>query len=138
MHRLQHWLWHRKAKLPARFLATLTRLLTGIEIHPAAQIGRRFFMDHGMGIVIGETAIIGDDVTIYQQVTLGGTGKRKEKRHPTLCNGVVVGSGAKVLGNITLGAFVQVGAGAVVIKDVPAHTTVVGIPARAILKQGVN
>jgi serine O-acetyltransferase len=112
-------------------------LLTGIEIHPGATIGRRFFIDHGMGVVIGETAVIGDDVLIYQGVTLGGTGHGKERRHPVLGNHVVVGSGAKVLGNIELGKWVKVGAGSVVVKPVPAHATVVGIPGRIVAVKGV-
>lgn len=136
MYRIQHWLWQRGMKLPARFLSHLTRFLTGIEIHPAARIGRRFFIDHGMGVVIGETTVIGDDVTLYQQVTLGGTGKKKEKRHPTLENKVIVGTGARVLGNITIGEGSQVGAGSVVVKDIPDYSTVVGIPGRVIIQNG--
>ena len=132
-HRLYRWRWF----IPARLLSHVSRILTGIEIHPGATIGRRFFIDHGMGVVIGETAIIGDDVLLYQGVTLGGTGHEKEKRHPTLGNHVVVGSGAKVLGNIYLGEWVKVGAGSVVVKDVPAHATVVGIPGRVVAVKGV-
>ena len=132
-HRLYRWRWF----IPARLLSHVSRILTGIEIHPGATIGRRFFIDHGMGVVIGETAIIGDDVLLYQGVTLGGTGHEKEKRHPTLGNHVVVGSGAKVLGNIDLGEWVKVGAGSVVVKDVPAHATVVGIPGRVVAVKGV-
>ena len=132
-HRLYRWRWF----IPARLLSHVSRILTGIEIHPGATIGRRFFIDHGMGVVIGETAIIGDDVLLYQGVTLGGTGHEKEKRHPTLGNHVVVGSGAKVLGNIDLGEWVKVGAGSVVVKDVPAHATVVGIPGRVVAVKGI-
>ena len=110
------------------------RILTGIEIHPGAQIGERFFIDHGEGVVIGETTIIGNDVLIYQQVTLGGTGNEHGKRHPTIGNNVIIGAGAKVLGNITIGDGAQIGAGAVVLKDVPAGATAVGVPARIIEK----
>jgi serine O-acetyltransferase len=119
-------------------LSHFARWMTGIEIHPGAQIGRRFFIDHGMGVVIGETTIIGDDVLLYQGVTLGGTGHEKGKRHPTLSNHVVVGSGAKVLGNITLGEWVRVGAGSVVVRNVPAHSTVVGVPGRIVAVKGVK
>lgn len=136
MHRLNHRLWELGFKALSRFLAYGVRTLTGIEIHPAAHIGRRFFIDHGMGVVIGETAVIGDDVTLYQQVTLGGTGKKRDKRHPTLEDGVVVGAGAKILGNIVIGRHSQVGAGSVVVKDVPPHCTVVGIPGRIIIRDG--
>lgn len=132
LHRFAHWLYRRQATLAARMVNQLSRFLTGIDIHPGASIGRRFFIDHGMGVVIGETAEIGDDVLIYQNVTLGGTGKERGKRHPTLGNHVVVGTGAKVLGNIRLGNFVKVGAGSVVIKPVPDHSTVVGIPGRVV------
>ena len=135
-YRLNHWLWTHGFKLMARLFSHWTRCLTGIEIHPGAQIGRRLFIDHGHGVVIGETAVVGDDVTLYQQVTLGGTGKNKGKRHPTLGNRVTVGTGASVLGNINLGDDVQVGAGSVVVKNVLAETTVVGIPAKPILHQG--
>ena len=114
----------------ARFLAYIGRFLTGIEIHPGATIGRRFFIDHGMGVVIGETADIGDDVTLYHGVTLGGTSWQEGKRHPTLCNGVVVGAGAKILGPVTIGAGAKIGSNAVVVKDVPTGATAVGIPAR--------
>lgn len=136
MHRFHHALWNAGLKLPARLSAHLARFLTGVEIHPAAQIGRRCFIDHGMGVVIGETTIIGDDVTLYQQVTLGGTGKKKDKRHPTIENGVVIGAGAKVLGNVTVGQHSQIGSGSVVVKDVPPHSTVVGIPGRIIMREG--
>ena len=127
-HRVTHLLWRMHLKWLARMLSQLSRLLTGIEIHPGAQIGRRFFIDHGMGVVIGETAVIGDDVTLYHGVTLGGTSWSKGKRHPTLGNNVVVGAGAKVLGPITLSDGARVGSNAVVVKDVPEDATVVGIP----------
>lgn len=129
-YRLAHWLWTHGFKLVARWLAHLARWLTGIEIHPAASIGKRFFIDHGMGVVIGETAEIGDDCFLYQAVTLGGTSLEPGKRHPTLEDGVIVGAGAKVLGPITLRKNSRVGANAVVVRDVPAGATVVGIPAR--------
>jgi serine O-acetyltransferase len=135
-HRLNHWLWTHHLRLLARFLSQLARLLTGIEIHPGAQIGRRLFIDHGMGVVIGETTIIGDDVTLYQGVTLGGTGKEKGKRHPTLGNNVVVGAGAKVLGNVVLGENCRVGAGSVVLQDVPENSTIVGVPGHIIFRDG--
>ncbi len=135
-HRVNHWLWTHRLRLLARFLSQVARLLTGIEIHPGAQIGRRFFIDHGMGVVIGETSIIGDDVTLYQGVTLGGTGKEKGKRHPTLGNNVVVGGGAKILGNITLGENCRVGAGSVVLNDVPDNSTIVGVPGHIIFRDG--
>ena len=128
MHRLNHRLWSAGLCWLARLLSTLTRWLTGIEIHPAARIGRRFFIDHGMGVVVGETAEIGDDCTLYHGVTLGGTTWEKGKRHPTLGNGVVVGAGAKVLGPISIGAGARIGSNAVVIRDVPDGATVVGIP----------
>lgn len=127
-HRLYKW----NIPLVPRIISYLTRIITGIEIHPGAEIGRRFFIDHGEGVVIGETTIIGDDVLIYQQVTLGGTGKESGKRHPTLGNNVIVGAGAKVLGNITIGDNVRIGAGSVVVEDVPEHSTVVGIPGRVV------
>ncbi len=135
LHRLSHGLWHWRLKWLARFIATLGRWLTGIEIHPGAKIGRRFFIDHGMGVVIGETAEIGDDCTIYHGVTLGGTSWNKGKRHPTLMNNVVVGAGAKVLGPITLGEGARVGSNAVVVKEVPPGATVVGIPGRVVVKK---
>jgi len=128
-YRLAHWMWRCGLKLFARWLMHLARWLTGIEIHPGASIGRRFFVDHGMGVVIGETAEIGDDCFLYQGVTLGGTSLKPGKRHPTLDDGVIVGAGAKVLGPITLGKNARVGANAVVVRDVPAGATVVGIPA---------
>lgn len=127
-HRLKKW----NIPLIPRMISYLTRIITGIEIHPAAKIGRRFFIDHGEGVVIGETSEIGDDVLIYQQVTLGGTGKEHGKRHPTIGNNVIIGAGAKVLGNITIGDNVRVGAGSVVIEDVPEHSTVVGVPGRIV------
>jgi serine O-acetyltransferase len=128
VHRISHRLWLWKLRWLARWLSTIARWLTGVEIHPGACIGRRFFIDHGMGVVIGETAEIGDDCTLYHGVTLGGTSWKKGKRHPTLGNNVVVGAGAKVLGPITIGANGRVGSNAVVVKDVPANATVVGIP----------
>lgn len=134
LHRLSGWLWRNELKWPARMVSNFGRWLTGIEIHPGAKVGRRFFIDHGMGIVIGETAEIGDDVTLYQGVTLGGTSWNKGKRHPTLECGVVVGAGAKVLGPFTVGAGAKVGSNAVVTKPVPAGATVVGIPGRIIVK----
>jgi serine O-acetyltransferase len=127
-HRLCHALWQRGYRLPARLISQLTRALTGVEIHPGAVIGRRFFIDHGMGVVIGETAEIGDDVMLYQGVTLGGRTLSKGKRHPTLADGVMVGAGARVLGPITVGAGAQVGANAVVVRDVPPGSVVVGVP----------
>jgi len=135
MHRIAHKLRYWHIPLIPRLLSHITRFLTGIEIHPGAAIGRRFFIDHGMGVVIGETTIIKDDVLLYQGVTLGGTGKEHGKRHPTLMSGVVVGAGAKVLGNITIGENVRIGAGSVVIEDVPEHSTVVGIPARIVMQR---
>jgi serine O-acetyltransferase len=135
MHRLNHALWRRGFKWLARFLAHLTRWLTGIEIHPGARIGRRFFIDHGMGVVIGETAQIGDDCTLYHGVTLGGTSWQKGKRHPTLGDAVVVGAGAKILGPLSIGEQARIGSNAVVVKDVPAGATVVGIPGRVVSSQ---
>ena len=132
LHRLAHFLWSVKLKLIARIFSHLARVITGIEIHPGAQIGRRFFIDHGMGVVIGETAIIGDDCTLYHGVTLGGTTWKKGKRHPTLKDNVVIGAGAKVLGPITLGNNSKVGSNAVVVTDIPNDSTAVGIPAKII------
>jgi serine O-acetyltransferase len=132
LHRVSHRLYGSGLNLLARLLSQVGRWLTGIEIHPGATIGRRFFIDHGMGVVIGETAEIGDDVLIYQGVTLGGTGKEKGKRHPTLGDGVVVGTGAKVLGNIRIGNHAKIGAGSVVVHPVPDYATVVGIPGRIV------
>ena len=129
-HRMAHRLWCADYKWLARFLSHIGRAFTGIEIHPGATIGRRFFIDHGMGVVIGETAEIGDDVTLYHGVTLGGTSWKEGKRHPTLGNGVVVGAGAKILGPITIGDGAKIGSNAVVVKDVPAGATAAGIPAR--------
>jgi len=128
MHRLAHMFWRNGLHWVGRFVSHIARWLTGIEIHPGATIGRRFFIDHGMGVVIGETTEIGDDVTLYHGVTLGGTTWQKEKRHPTLGNGVIVGTGAKVLGSITIGEGSRIGANSVVLRDVPAHSTVIGIP----------
>lgn len=136
MHTPAHWLWGHNFRGCARVLSQIARFLTGVEIHPAAQIGRRLFIDHAMGIVIGETAIVGDDCVLYQGVTLGGTGNEGGKRHPTLGNHVVVGSGAKILGNITLGDNVRVGGNSVVVKDVPDNCTVVGIPGRIVRRNG--
>lgn len=135
-YRLNHWLWNHHFRLLARWLSQVARLMTGIEIHPAAQIGRRLFIDHGMAVVIGETAIVGDDVTLYQGVTLGGTGKEKGKRHPTIGSGVVIGAGAKVLGNICIGDNCRVGAGSVILRDVAHDSTVVGVPGHVILRHG--
>ena len=137
LHRVAHKFYRWRLFVLARLVSHLSRLLTGIEIHPGATIGRRFFIDHGMGVVIGETSVIGDDVLLYQGVTLGGTGHGRERRHPVLGNHVVVGSGAKVLGNIELGEWVKVGAGSVVVKSVPAYATVVGIPGRVVAVKGV-
>ncbi len=134
-HRLAHGLWTRGAILPARMTAHLGRFLTGIEIHPAATIGRRLIIDHGMGVVIGETAEIGDDVYLYHQVTLGGTSTARGKRHPTIGNNVIVGAGAKILGGILVGENARVGANAVVVSAVAANTTVVGIPARPVARR---
>jgi serine O-acetyltransferase len=134
-HRISHRLWKLGLKWLARVLSNIARLLTGIEIHPGAQIGRRFFIDHGMGVVIGETAIIGDDCTLYHGVTLGGTSWQKGKRHPTLANNVVVGAGAKVLGPIEVGEGARIGSNAVVVKDIPPGATVVGVPGRLINQQ---
>jgi serine O-acetyltransferase len=130
MHRFSHWLWAKRLFWLARFSSHFARWITGIEIHPGATIGHRVFIDHGMGVVIGETAVIGDDCTLYHGVTLGGTSWNKGKRHPTLEQGVVIGAGAKVLGPITVGKQAKIGSNAVVVKDVPAGATAVGIPAR--------
>ena len=135
-HRISHTLWHAGLRLPARVLAQCVRFATGIEIHPAATLGRRLFIDHGQGVVIGETAIVGDDVTLYQGVTLGGTGKERGKRHPTLCDRVFVGNNANILGDITIGENSRVGAGSVVLQDVPPNSTVVGVPAHIIYREG--
>ena len=132
LYRLTHFLWRYKLRWLARFISTLARWITGIEIHPGAVIGRRFFIDHGMGVVIGETAIIGDDCMLYHGVTLGGTTWDKVKRHPTLKNGVVIGAGAKILGPITLGNNVRVGSNSVVVRSIDDNETVVGIPGRIV------
>ncbi len=135
-HRVNHWLWRRGFRLLARCLSQLSRFRTGIEIHPGATIGRRLFIDHGMGVVIGETAIIGDDVTLYHGVTLGGTSLAKKKRHPTLGNGVVIGNTSSILGDIVVGDNSRVGAGSVVLRDVPPNSTVVGVPAHIVYRDG--
>lgn len=135
-YRVNHWLWNMDMPLTARFLSQLSRFFTGIEIHPGARIGRRLFIDHGMGVVVGETTIVGDDVTLYQGVTLGGTGKDKGKRHPTLMNNVFVGAGANVLGNITIGENSRIGAGSVVLRDVPDNSTIVGVPGHIVFRNG--
>ncbi len=135
-HHLTHWLWRHNRKLMARWLSQVLRFFSGIEIHPGATIGRRLFIDHGMGVVIGETAIVGNDVTLYQGVTLGGTGKEKGKRHPTLKDGVFVGNNSNILGNITIGENSRVGAGSVVLRDVPPNSTVVGVPAHVVYREG--
>lgn len=142
-HRFLHWLWQLDlgvlspfSKFAARLLQYWVKIITNIEIHPGAKIGNNFFIDHGSGVVIGETAIIGDHVVLYQGVTLGGVSTKKEKRHPTLGSNIIVGAGAKVLGNISIGDFVQIGANSVVVKDVPSHSTVVGIPGRIIKMNG--
>jgi serine O-acetyltransferase len=135
-YRLHHWLWGHRFRTLARFLSQLARFITGIEIHPGAQIGRRLFIDHGTGVVIGETAVVGDDVTLYQGVTLGGTSTSEGKRHPTIGNNVVAGSGAKILGNITVGDNCRIGAGSVVLRDVTANSTVVGVPGHVVFQNG--
>lgn len=138
LHRIAHKLAYWGVPFVPRFISYLTRIITGIEIHPKAQIGNRFFIDHGEGVVIGETTIIGDDVLIYQQVTLGGTGNEHGKRHPTIGNNVIIGAGAKILGNITIGDNTRVGAGSVVVDDVPEHCTVVGVPGRIVQQKFMN
>ena len=135
-YRINHWLWNHGFYLLARWLSQVARFLTGIEIHPGAEIGRRLFIDHGLGVVIGETAIVGNDVTLYQGVTLGGTGKERGKRHPTIEDEVVIGGGAKVLGNITIGRNCRIGAGSVVLRSVPENSTVVGVPGHIIFRDG--
>ena len=137
-HRIAHKLAYWGVPFIPRFISYLTRIITGIEIHPKAQIGNRFFIDHGEGVVIGETTIIGDDVLIYQQVTLGGTGNEHGKRHPTIGNNVIIGAGAKILGNITIGDNTRVGAGSVVVENVPEHCTVVGVPGRVVQQKFMN
>jgi serine O-acetyltransferase len=135
-YRVNHWLWNHRLFFIARWLSQVARWLTGIEIHPGAKIGRRLFIDHGMGVVVGETAIVGDDVTLYQGVTLGGTGKEHGKRHPTIEDNVVVGGGAKILGNIVVGKNCRIGAGSVVLRNVPENSTVVGVPGHIIFREG--
>ncbi|WP_146550533.1 serine O-acetyltransferase [Rummeliibacillus suwonensis] len=137
-HRIAHAFYKHKLYFIARVISQTSRFFTGIEIHPGAKIGRRFFIDHGMGIVIGETCEIGDDCTLYQGVTLGGTGKEKGKRHPTLEDNVLVATGAKVLGSITIGENSKIGAGSVVLKPVPANATVVGIPGKVVIQDGIR
>lgn len=138
IHRLAHWLWRRHRFFLARLVSHCGRQLTGIEIHPGAKIGRDLFIDHGMGVVIGETAELGDHVTLYQGAVLGGTGKEKGKRHPTIGNNVVISAGAKVLGGFKVGDNVKIGAGAVVLNAVPPNTTVVGVPGRVVVANGVR
>lgn len=137
-HRIAHFLYKHKLFFLARLISQIGRFFTGIEIHPGAKIGKRLFIDHGMGIVIGETAEVGDDCTIYHQVTLGGTGKDKNKRHPTIGNNVMVGAGSKVLGPIKIGNNVKIGAGAVVLHNVENNTTVVGTPIDRVIKKSIN
>jgi serine O-acetyltransferase len=134
-HRITHWLWSHNLKLLARMLSQFSRFITGIEIHPGAVIGRRFFIDHGMGVVIGETAEVGDDVTLYHGVTLGGVSTRKGKRHPTIGDGVVIGAGAKILGAIEIGSGSRVGANAVVVDEIPPDSVVVGVPGHPVHKE---
>jgi serine O-acetyltransferase len=136
IHGVSHTLWRAQMRLPARILSQISRFFTGVDIHPGARLGRRLFIDHASGVVIGETAIVGDDVTLYQGVTLGGTGKEKGKRHPTLCDNVFVGNNANILGNITVGANSRVGAGSVVLADVPPNSTVVGVPGHLVYRNG--
>lgn len=137
-HRLSHWLWSMKLRALARFSSNLARMMTGIEIHPGAKIGKRLFIDHGTGCVIGQTAVIGDDVTLYHGVTLGGIGGDQvdDKRHPTVESGAMIGSGAQILGNITIGANAKVGSNSVVVQDIPINCTAIGIPAKVICKNG--
>ena len=137
-HRIAHKLKYWNVPFLPRYISYLTRIITGIEIHPSARIGERLFIDHGEGVVIGETAIIGNDVLIYQQVTLGGTGKEHGKRHPTIGNNVIIGAGAKILGDIKIGDNVRVGAGSVVVDDVPENCTVVGVPGRVVQQKYIN
>lgn len=136
LHRIAHWFFKRRRFFVARLISQFSRWLTGIEIHPGAKIGEGVFIDHGMGVVIGETAEVGNNVTLYQGVTLGGTGKEKGKRHPTVKDNVVISAGAKVLGSITIGNNVKIGAGSVVLRDVPDNCTVVGIPGKIVVKNG--
>src|SRR6266545_1098408 len=135
-HRIAHAIWRRGWRIPARFLSQVARFLTGIEIHPAAKIGSGLFIDHGMGVVIGETAEVGDNVTLLQGVTLGGTSLKREKRHPTLGDNVVVGAGAKIIGGFTIGSGSRIGAGSVVVREVPANSVVVGVPGRVTFRDG--
>ena len=137
-HRIAHGLYRRRWYVAARLISQISRFFTGIEIHPGAAIGRRFFIDHGSGIVIGETTEIGDDVTLYQGVTLGGTGKDKGKRHPTIGNNVTIGSGAKILGPISIGHNAKIGAGAVVVRCIPPNSTAVGVPAHVVRREGID
>jgi len=136
IHRVSHQLWKRKLRLAARMLSQVGRFFTGVDIHPGALLGRRLFIDHATGVVIGETAIVGSDVTLYQGVTLGGTGKQHGKRHPTICDRVFIGNNANLLGNITVGENSRVGAGSVVLTDVPPNSTVVGVPAHIVYRNG--
>jgi serine O-acetyltransferase len=136
IHHVSHWLWRKKLRLFARILSQFARFFTGVDIHPGALLGRRLFIDHATGVVIGETAIVGSDVTMYQGVTLGGTGKGHGKRHPTLCDGVFIGNNANILGNVTVGENSRVGAGSVVLADVPPNSTVVGVPAHIVYRNG--
>ena len=137
-HRISHGLWRMKFRLLARIISQVGRFVTGVDIHPGALLGRRLFIDHATGVVIGETAIVGSDVTLYQGVTLGGTGKTHGKRHPTVCDGVFVGNNANILGNITIGQNSRVGAGSVVLTDVPPNSTVVGVPAHIVYRNGAR
>jgi serine O-acetyltransferase len=136
LHRMAHYLYKKRLPLIPRIISQFSRFITGIEIHPGATIGRRFFIDHGMGVVIGETTEIGDDVLLYQNATLGGTGKEKGKRHPTIGDNVVIATGAKILGSFTVGSNSKIGAGSVVLSEVPPHSTVVGIPGRVVYRFG--
>ena len=136
IHRISHVLWRAKLRLPARLISQIARFFTGVDIHPGALLGRRLFIDHATGVVIGETAIVGNDVTMYQGVTLGGTGKGHGKRHPTVCDGVFIGNNANLLGDITIGEHSRVGAGSVVLSDVPPDSTVVGVPAHIVYRNG--
>jgi len=135
-HSASHALWRAHLRLAARILSQIARFYTGVDIHPGARLGKRLFIDHATGVVIGETAIVGDDVTMYQGVTLGGTGKQQGKRHPTICNNVYIGNNANVLGNVTVGENSRVGAGSVVLTDVPPNSTVVGVPAHIVYRNG--
>jgi serine O-acetyltransferase len=136
MHRLAHWVWRKNLKLLGRFISHISRFLTGIEIHPGAKLGPGFFIDHGMGVVIGETAEVGENVTLYHGVTLGGTSWRKEKRHPTIEDNVIIGANATILGPITVGSNSKIGSGSVVVKDVPQNSTVIGVPGRIVYQKG--